>query len=781
MYFVVSAALAADGAVTVPLSHWESMLDAAELAGEQAPPLVPWMQVDRTLSGSFRRGVFNGVLETRVYVPAGADDLRVPVLDDTASIARVSLDGRSTSLLPESGSYTVGIDTPGEHVVRVEFFTGREDDRFAQRLQLALPPSGPTRVSILVPDVDIDTTLTQGAVTALRQEAGSTRIEGQLDGRGQLDLSWKGQHRGEVLPVKAEARSWTLFTLHEALVKGVTELDTVVLEGETDRIALQLPEGVEIVDVSGEAVLQWRTEPGSLVVLLRYLVADRAKIRVSFQLPVDLEAPVVLRMPTPAADVPTTGAIGVQGPAGFTASVRSKSGAEELRDLPPELAAMTPNPLLLGFEVGGAPALELDVKREAEVELTSTAIDELEASTVLIEDGAEITRLQLHVRNQTRQYLSVRLPEGAVLTHARLDGSPMRPATAPDGALLLPLVQSERLSAGQTQTWTVRSGDTLDAIADRFYGDPSEWGRILDENRDQLYDMSALNPGQTIRIPPDRAGALPERRFVIDLAWTRAGDAMGALGHRGLTLPEFDTDVGEVEWHVFVPDALEPLQFSGNLSAYSHIRYDHFRRLDQFWDLVWRIDSAWAGGSYSNILQRRKAIYAAEIDDQRQAQEVSSAFPIVGERYRFKRMLPGREVPHLALTWVARDLLPVVRVGALLGAIALTLGFLGGRRMRAGVGFVALLGVAWYVEGVHRRLLWGIDLALLAVLARAVWPGLRDWLSTLTGRGLLDLWTLGNLMRGLVFAFVLGGLCMAPLLWSSVALLSLTLAVRRAA
>ena len=67
------------------------------------------------------------------------------------------------------------------------------------------------------------------------------------------------------------------------------------------------------------------------------------------------------------------------------------------------------------------------------------------------------------------------------------------------------------------------------------------------------------------------------------------------------------------------------------------------------------------------------------------------------------------------------------------------------------------------------------------VLARAVWPGLRTFLTNLTGRGLLDLWTYNNLARGLAFAIVLAGLCVAPLLWSTVALFSLTLAVRRTA
>lgn len=788
---LVCLAVAQDGTVSLPLERWESMLDEVASADVRSTAPVSVLQIDRSIEGSFRRGVFSGTLVTRFHVPAGFEQLRIPVLDAGASVASVELDGRVTSLLPEGGSYTVGVGAPGDHTVKMSFFLGKEDDRFARHLQLALPPSGPTRLSLWVAEADIEPTIAQGAVTALRAENGGTRIEGQLDGRGLLDLTWKGRQQGEAVPVKVEVRENALFTLHEALLQGVVVLDTTVIEGETDHLALRLPEGVEVVDVTGDAVLQWRTEPatpnaaGRLVVLLRYLVDDRTRIQVHFQLPVDLDQPVALALPLPEEGVPFSGAIGVQGPAGLQAVVQSATGATELRDLPPDLAALTPNPLLLGFEFSTAPGIVLGVTRQAEVELTSTSIDELEAATVLIEDGAEITKAQLHVRNQTRQYLAVTLPEGSVLTTARIDGRSIRPAASPDGsALLIPLVQSQRLSAGETQTWSVREGDTLGGIADRFYGDPTAWRQLLDNNRDQLGSAADLTPGQVLRVAPGRAGAVPESRFTIDLAWTRPASVMGPVGRRTLTLPQLDADVALVTWYVYVPGSLEPLSFAGNLTAYSHLRYDHPRRVRQFLDAAFGIQSAWAGDDgYSNILSRRKSIFAAETLSGAEAQEATGSFPLVGDQYRFKRMLPGREVPQLAVTWIARGLLPAVRIGALVAAALLTLLALKARpgRIRAGVGFAALLVVAWYIPGVHRRMVWGIDLALLAVIGRASWPHLRSTLTMPSRAALLDGWSFRSVGRGLILAVVVGALCLVPLLWSTIALGLLVRGVRRLA
>lgn len=790
-------ALAQEGDATLSLDRWERLLAEAEAAAERPGAPVAVLQVDRSLEGSFQRGVFTGTLLTRFRIPPQADgqrdELRVPVLDSDASIASVQLNGRTTSLLPVGDRYTVAVDGPGDHLVRVEFFIGRDDERFARRLQMALPPSGPTRLSIQVPEVGISAELGQGAVTALREEADGTRILGQLDGRGALDLSWKGRVRGEALPVKAEARATALFTLHEALVRGVVQIETTLLEGETDRLALRLPEGIEIVDVEGDAVLQWRTEGERLVVLLRYLVEDQASIKVFFQLPVDLDQPIALRLPLPEPGVPTSGALGVQGPAGLEATVQSATGTTELRDLPPELAALTPNPLLLGFSFAAAedPAVVLGVQRQAEVELTTTQVDVLEASTVLLQDGAQVNRLQLRMRNETRQYLAARLPAGAVLTHARLDGRPIRPATSPDGStLLLPLIQSERLAEGQTQTWQVREGDTLSGIADRFYGDPSQWAPILNANP-SLGSWADLVPGQTLTIPPSSAGLAPVSRFSIELAWTLPGPTLGLVGQRGLSLPELDADVAEATWYVYLPHAVVGMGFGGNLSAWSHLRYDHFRRVRQYLDLVFRERDAWASADFSsdgyeNILTRRKSIYVAEQAKDAGGQEVSSSFPLVGERHRFRRSLMGREVPQLDVRYLSRSAVPPLRLFALLAAFGLCLAWLGqperGRRLAVGAGFLGLLVLAWYVEGVHRRLLWGVDLALLYGLVQTLWPDLRPrWERPPSLAELLDAWTFRRVALGLGLSIALLFLLMVPLLWSTLALIALSLRLRRSA
>jgi nucleoid-associated protein YgaU len=54
---------------------------------------------------------------------------------------------------------------------------------------------------------------------------------------------------------------------------------------------------------------------------------------------------------------------------------------------------------------------------------------------------------------------------------------------------------------GGTHSYTVKQGDTLSAIAQREYGNASEWRRIYEANRDTISDPDLIRPGQHLNIP----------------------------------------------------------------------------------------------------------------------------------------------------------------------------------------------------------------------------------------------------------------------------------------
>lgn len=62
---------------------------------------------------------------------------------------------------------------------------------------------------------------------------------------------------------------------------------------------------------------------------------------------------------------------------------------------------------------------------------------------------------------------------------------------------------SSQLSSEDTgdQSYTVVKGDTLSAIAKKFYGKANAWPKIHAANKDQVPNPDLIRPGQVLRIP----------------------------------------------------------------------------------------------------------------------------------------------------------------------------------------------------------------------------------------------------------------------------------------
>lgn len=60
-----------------------------------------------------------------------------------------------------------------------------------------------------------------------------------------------------------------------------------------------------------------------------------------------------------------------------------------------------------------------------------------------------------------------------------------------------------RMSGGGSggKSYTVKAGDTLSKIAEREYGDASQWKKIYEANRDAIKNPDLIHPGQTFTLP----------------------------------------------------------------------------------------------------------------------------------------------------------------------------------------------------------------------------------------------------------------------------------------
>jgi LysM repeat protein len=53
----------------------------------------------------------------------------------------------------------------------------------------------------------------------------------------------------------------------------------------------------------------------------------------------------------------------------------------------------------------------------------------------------------------------------------------------------------------QARHYTVRPGDTLSSIAQRFYGNPADWRGLYQANRSVIHNPDAIYPGEVLNVP----------------------------------------------------------------------------------------------------------------------------------------------------------------------------------------------------------------------------------------------------------------------------------------
>jgi len=69
------------------------------------------------------------------------------------------------------------------------------------------------------------------------------------------------------------------------------------------------------------------------------------------------------------------------------------------------------------------------------------------------------------------------------------------------GAEMEPEVLAELKKKSKARTYVVAAGDTLSAIAKKFYGNANRWKDILEANKDTVKDPNTIRVGQELIIP----------------------------------------------------------------------------------------------------------------------------------------------------------------------------------------------------------------------------------------------------------------------------------------
>jgi len=127
---------------------------------------------------------------------------------------------------------------------------------------------------------------------------------------------------------------------------------------------------------------------------------------------------------------------------------------------------------------------------------------------------------------------------GPQAAHAAVDNHHGQATTAAGQVHRVNLDALVRHNQPATRTYTVRPGDTLSSIAQRFYGTSADWTWLYDQNKSVLSNPNDIYPGEVLKVPSDppanAASYAPKHAKTTTVLTSSATQLSGTLGCSGL-------------------------------------------------------------------------------------------------------------------------------------------------------------------------------------------------------------------------------------------------------
>lgn len=528
---LAAAGWAKEGTVTLPLEDYNALLKRVPIIKPTpAPPPVDYCLSQAAYSLTCRRDytVLNLDLRLHLYKKQW---MSIPLLNGSFTVKSAKLDGEEVSLVNADGFLRLIIRQEGVHDLSITCYL---DSIFKDR-QLTLPllPATMSTLNLeLIPPV-FEVSLSSGLITALKQLPERTALEAVLKPEESLTITVKEQPvAGGTKPAGGKKQKPRIFaeyfhlaTLGEALMSVETKLDLSILNAPVTETRIAIPQDLDILDVRGDSLNEWAVldEKGG-----KYL-------RCRFKGPVQAQQTLTISSEKKLKDVSATssfpyfhlvGADREKGCIGICArtNVEIKALKTEkvvpidVQELPPQLQSGGEHPLLLAFKyLDSDYQLTLEVKRYEDVAVLTAVADSASAMTLVTPDGKSVTRFQLVVKNNLKQFLSVILPSGAQLWSTFVASASVKPGKDKDGRIIIPL-QKSGYAEGQISAFPVEIVYFKPSGGCNFLGMPKfslpqvdlpvtqvSWSFYLPENN-HYFHFSGMDQ---VRSNPPLAGHIP--------------------------------------------------------------------------------------------------------------------------------------------------------------------------------------------------------------------------------------------------------------------------------
>ena len=515
--FAVTAALAQErppqgpaGTVTLSRSDYDRLLDLSTRASttpERAPLAAALGRAAITVrvEGGMARASI--ALEGEVFHPGV---VKVPLIAGT-TLLDARLANGPLPLVSENNAVVGLIPGPSVFAATLEWATPLTMTPGRGSFVLPVPAAGSVTATIDIPGERSDVRVSPGLLLSRSSAGGRTTIQATLSPGMSTQVSWSSRD-AVAAPVQRDVRFLsdlkTLVTIGEAEVRAISLIDVTVLQGESSRFELRLPQGYEVVSVSGSTLDTSEPQAGALTLT----VIDPTVRRHQFLLTLERQSSGgSFKLETGFATLPAAqreaGEVALAGVGTLEIGAADNPGLKrvDVREVDRSLAAAAGQSMLAAYRYqrtsAAPPTLALDVTRFSDAAVLAAVAERAVVTTLVTTEGRALTEVTLWVRNRAQTYMKVSLPAGASIVSSDVAGQPTKPADGADGT----------------------------------------------------------------RVPLLRQGFRPTAAYVVSFVYLHAGSPFLKKGDMRMMLPRMDLPVTLVEWEVFVPEMYRVDRFDGNV------------------------------------------------------------------------------------------------------------------------------------------------------------------------------------------------------------------------
>jgi hypothetical protein len=605
-------------------------------------------------------------LSTEIFPKERSQYVKIPLFPMNIALKDVLFDNRPGVVILENNKHTLATSQVGQHQIMVDFSLKTDLEEGPRALSFPIPRTPITSLDLDIPFTKIEVEVTNAQQVEVTERGGQTHVFALLSPSNFISVKWRRKLPEAVKgPAKIYADTLSHISIEDDALRVNTDVSLSVLQNTIPSLILKLPEGYSILDVRGSGLGDWREvkrrEVSYLEIPFDYpkkgnftIAVTAEKLLPNASMAVDFTGFAVEEA------IREKGFLGVELKSASEATLSSAEGLDRLdvSELPPVLISRSQKPLLFGFKYLHHPySLILDIKKHEELPIISTVVDSASGVTLFTEDGKLVHRLVYKVRNTSKQFLELELPEDAQVWGLFVAGEPAKPRIN-QNKILIPLNRS-------------------------------------------------------------RQGATGLVAFDVELIYYLKSKRFGWLGHRDSLFPVPDVIISQMLWSVYLPVGYTFPQFGGSVEKEKKARgirpllvtkrrasrplepsagvpEKDKERLRRELDDMKKQFSANLAIAEEQLAEQveNEAQFSQRVQDiqEGKVQAVSGVLPIriiiptTGQVFRFAKTLVSEEPLTLRFTYTSRGMMTLV--GLLILVIILVLLFVFRSRMKKPISFI---------------------------------------------------------------------------------------------